>query len=632
MIPFAAFSAVVAATWFGPAQVSFDAAVQGNPYDFRANDVRVVFTAADGHREERLAYYDAGRWSARLTASAPGTYQATLVRNGSPVDVPSAEVRVAETARLPGGFVRVDGTRFRLDSGAVFFPLGYNLAWRGEGQLPLPEHLRRMGAAGLNWTRVWACAWDGKNPFFGHDGSHPVAGELVPEVMVQWDEIVAAAEAAGVRLQFVLFHHGLVSTWNDSNWAGHPWNRANGGFLDRPQQFFTDATAKEYQQRWLRYAVARWGHSPAVMAWELFNEVEWVDAAQIDRDWPTVVDWHAEMAAFLRNLDPYRHLVTTSAAREHPELYRAMDYFQPHTYPRDVFNGIAGVVPHPGKPWFFGEFGRGTSEQNADEPLVVRDGLWAGVLSGHAGAAQYWFWDRVLALGLEPEFRRAVRVLEFSGFVERTGLRPMPVAVVGAPTAPRVVAPGQGAPGRYRYDLPADASPEKLAAWSSYLEPSAGEDAAWGSGLRPQLDGREAEVVRWPAANVALSAAGGRAHQLAPELMEILAGAGADDLRLEGAGPDWSQIERGAGAGQGSSAAAHAIGGPDFALVRLVVAPSGLGAAVDLRVEGLADGAFRLRTFDLGTGEESERAVAVAAGTLRGFCLERNDVALVLMR
>lgn len=104
--------------------------------------------------------------------------------------------------------------------------------------------------------------------------------------------------------------------------------------------FATDPTAKEYQKRWLRYAVARWGHSPAIMAWELFNEVEWVDAVQTDRDWPTVICWHAEMAAFLRELDPYHHLVTTSAAWEQPELYRAMDYFQPVILHRDVFNGI----------------------------------------------------------------------------------------------------------------------------------------------------------------------------------------------------------------------------------------------------------------------------------------------------
>lgn len=662
MIPLLAFSAAVAANWFGPVQASFPAEANGNPYDFRTNDVRVVFAAADGRREERLAFYDAGHWRAWLTTGEPGDFRATLVRNGAEVGVPAQEVHVAERARLRDGFVRVESERFRLDSGECFFPLGYNLAWHAEGQPPLTEHLARMGANGLNWARVWACAWDGKNPFIGHDRPNPPLGEMVPEVMTRWDGIVGAAENAGVRLQFVLFHHGLVSTRNDSNWAGHPWNRANGGFLDRPQQFFTDATAKEYQKRWLRYAVARWGHSPAIMAWELFNEVEWVDAAQIDGDWPTVIGWHAEMAAFLRLLDPYRHLVTTSAARGHPEPYRAMDYYQPHAYPRDVFSGIAGVPPQPGKPWFYGEFGRGTWEQNADEHLVVRDGIWAGVLSGHAGAAQYWFWDRVLALKLEPEFARAARVLAWSQLPGRDGLRPAVVTITGAPAAPLRLAPGRGweATERYRFELPEDAAPEKLELWSSYLQPRSGENAELtrgpvefaftlaeagelevvftslsgrGAGLRVTIDGREATQVSWPAAqNVVVSPTGGRAHQPAPAPVRLALGAGAHVVGLECTGPDWVQIDHVAIPGLGKAIRAHALAGPGFALVRVTAEAAGLGTATDLHIGGMADGAYRLRILDLENGAETEQAAEVSGGALRGFRVERADAILILSR
>ena len=141
-------------------------------------------------------------------------------------------------------------------------------------------------------------------------------------------------------------------------------------------------TAREYSRRWLHYAVARWGHSPSVLTWELFNEVEWTDAIQKDHDWPAVVAWHNEMAAFVRSLDPYHHLVTTSSAIDHPELYATMDYYQPHAYPREVFTTLAGTRPLPGKPWFYAESGRGIGEVNKDEGMVVRDGLWAGMLGG----------------------------------------------------------------------------------------------------------------------------------------------------------------------------------------------------------------------------------------------------------
>jgi hypothetical protein len=662
MIPSVSLLALAAATWFGPVQVSFDTSVEGNPYDYRANDVRVVFTAADGRREERLAYYDEGQWRAWLTVGEPGAYRATLVRNGTPVDAPAQEVTLAESVRLRDGFVRVEGTRFALDSGAAFFPLGHNLAWRNEGEPALPERLQRMAAAGMNWTRVWACAWDGKNPFFNRGQPYPRAGELLPEPMRQWDGIVAAAEASGVRLQFVLFHHGLFSTRNDSNWAEHPWNRANGGFLDRPQQFFTDPTAKEYAKRWLRYAVARWGHSPAIMAWELFNEVEWTDAATVDNDWPTIAGWHAEMAAFVRGIDPYRHLVTTSAAREHPEIYAALDYFQPHTYPRDVFNGIAGVRPQPGKPWFFGEFGRGTWEQGPEENLTVREGIWAGILSGHAGAAQYWFWDRVLAQGLEPEFTRAARALELSRLAARSAARSVAVEVRGAPRAALAVSPGRGwsRTERVRFELPADATAEKLSELSVCLNPrdsanpagareplefvftlsGAGEAEVVltsisdkGAGLSIAVDGCEVVRQQWPATLDAVAApTGGRRHQAAPPPIKVPLVAGAHVLRIENIGPDWVQLDRAVFPEIGCAVRAHAIGEAEFALVRLQAAEAGLGSPVDLHIDGLADGTYRLQTLDLTTGAESERAAEVVGGSLRDFEIAARDVALVVAR
>ncbi|MBK8478010.1 MAG: cellulase family glycosylhydrolase [Opitutaceae bacterium] len=660
MLPCVSLLALATASWFGPAQASFDVATPGNPYDYRLNDVRVVFTAADGHREERLAYFDAGHWRAWLTTQHPGAYRATLTRNGAPVEVPSSEVVVPETARLAEGFVRVEGLRFTTDAGGAYFPLGHNLGWHYPDQPTIPEQLQRMGAAKMNWARVWACSWDGKNPFFHRGSPPPPLGELLPATLQQWDGIVAAAETAGVRLQFVLFHHGLLSTRNDSNWGESTWSRANGGFLDRPQEFFTDETAKEYARRWLRQAVARWGHSPAVMAWELFNEVEWVDSIQKDHDWAAVVAWHAEMAAFLRGLDPYRHLVTTSSALEHPALYATMDYYQPHTYPRDVYVGIAGAAPLLGKPWFFGEFGRGTWEMNADERMVVRDGIWAGLLSGHAGAAQYWYWERVVKLGLEAEFTRAVRALELSQLASRREARPLAVEVSGAAPGPMMISPGRGwgATERYRFELPGDAVPGKLVQWSAFLNFHTGENAAQtrepvelaftlpadgevkvvfssvsgsGGGLQLCADGTVAACGEWPAdPNATVSPTGGRKHQPAPAPMVVPLKAGAHVLRLESTGPDWVQLDRVEISGLGSAVQARAIGNGEFALVRVQATEASKGTKVDLRIAGQADGTYRVQVLDLETGAEQVLGATMRGGILSGYEITGPDTALSL--
>jgi hypothetical protein len=668
-MPFASILALGVTTWFGPAPVAFDAKMTGNPYDCRENDVRVVFVAPDGDREERLAYFDEGRWKAWLTTTHPGYFHATLMRNGEPVAVPAAEVVVPDSARLSEGFVHAQGTRFVTDSGQPYFPLGHDLCWRYPYIPPLTELLHRMGAAGMNWSRIWACAWDGKNPILIRHNAYSTQekeirrepaplGEFLPAVLRQWDELVGAAEASGIRFQFVLFHHGLFSTRADANWNEHPWNRANGGFLDRPQDFFTNETAREYSRRWLRYAIARWGHSPSVLAWELFNEVEWTDAIQKDQNWPVVVAWHNEMAAYVRSLDPYHHLVTTSSAMQHPELYAAMDYYQPHAYPREIFTVIAGSKPLPGKPWFYGEFGRGTAELNKNERMVVRDGIWAGMLAGHAGAASYWFWERVLQLDLYSEFTHAAQVLKISRLPAHPEARPVGVEIVGAKPAPLLVVParGWGPSTRFHFDLPGDTTPECLAELSAMVGPtqvgalaprplefafSAPVDgqasivwagiAGAGAEVRVWFDGKEVFHQTWPALPD-LKASDTRRRQPAPPPTVLSYQAGPHTIVIENLGPAWAQLDHLSIPGLGRSIRAHAIGDGDLALLRVQADEGAVPATVDLRVAGLADGPCKLNVMDLNTGAEREQAATIAGGTVRGIELTASDAALVITR
>ena len=60
--------------------------------------------------------------------------------------------------------------------------------------------------------------------------------------------------------------------------------------------------------------IARYGYNRGIVAWELFNEVDWTD--DYDQHQTKVADWLEEMAASIKEIDPYGHLVTTSFARE----------------------------------------------------------------------------------------------------------------------------------------------------------------------------------------------------------------------------------------------------------------------------------------------------------------------------
>ena len=114
--------------------------------------------------------------------------------------------------------------------------------------------------------------------------------------------------------------------------------------------------------------------------------------------------------------------------------------------------------------------------------------------------------------------------------------------------------------------------------------------------------------------------------------MRVSLASGAHVLRIENIGPDWVQLDRIVFPEIGCAVRAHAIGESEFALVRLQASEAGLGAAVDLRLSGLADGRYRLQILDLSTGAEAERTGVAEGGMLRGFEIGARDVVLIVAR
>jgi hypothetical protein len=311
--------------------------------------------------------------------------------------------------------------------GRRYFPLGQNLAWDTSSTVNVVNLMAKLGAAHENWTRIWMDHWDGKNLDWPKVGSS--FGTLSLTVARKWDAIVNAAEQSGVSFQMTLQHHGQYSSTVDPNWPQNPYNTANGGFLSDPKLFFTDATAKALTKRKLRYAVARWGYSPAVMAWELFNEVQFTDAAQ-NGQWANVASWHDEMAQFIRTQDTYHHLITTSSQLDQL-IWNQSDYYQHHDYPTDLISALrdpAGVpAGQPVKPIFGGECG-----MNNTPYYGLHAPIWAGLMGGQSGAAQEWYWDHIDADNAYGLFKAAADFVRLSGLGDQDAV---------ARSAPHVTCP-----------------------------------------------------------------------------------------------------------------------------------------------------------------------------------------------
>lgn len=640
-----ALAHAAAATWFGPATATFQYAAPGNPYDAVANDLRVVFTGPNGVKESRLAYFDQGKWKAVLVAKKAGKYRGELQRNG--VSVGATAITVDVEKPIAEGFVRLGkGQSFVLDNGKRYWPLGHDLGWNSPGRMPaFPEALAEMGKNGVNWSRIWACTWDGKNPWWPNEGKTVPIGELWSPALQTWDQIVSASDKAGVRFQFVLFHHGEFTSETNSNWADNPWNVKNGGWLKTPEDYFGDPKAKQLSKNWLRYAVARYGHSPSVMAWELFNEVEWCDASKTK---PAVVGaWHDEMAKYVRSIDPYHHLVVTSSDRKLP-IWNQMDFVSPHGYPSSVYAMVLGADVPKDRPIFYGEVGPsdfGGGKQVQAE--AVRGGIWGGLLALHAGAGQFWTWDQVFPLGLLSEYKLASQIITTSGILNEPGLKRLPIHFDAGTGGDLAVYPGAGwePARRYRYDLPTDMN--DLGKLPSYFQ---------GTGHSEMR--KEPVVFTFKAAKpgsafvkVTEMSAGG-AHLVVsvndivvaektwdagaklaqPDIIEVPFKAGPVTLTLDNDGPDWFYLNSVTVQGIAPIVTANAIGNDRITLARVI--QNGSTPRVRAVVKGLSvrDGKVKVTVTALGSGQTAVTQGVVSKGELKGGLLVKNPDVIVVIK
>lgn len=216
----------------------------------------------------------------------------------------------------------------------------------------------------------------------------PIRGFYNPTDCFLLDQLVEAAERKGIYLQLCLITRDLyMSSLKDDQ---------SGEYA----QAIRDA------KNLLRYAVARWGYSTHVAAWEYFNEID--PRLPTDR-------FYDEAGAYLEQIDIYRHLRTTSTWAPSPKDWKhaRLDIAQTHHYirPADKERGhdeVAVVLQRvgllrqhaPRRPALLAEFG--LAEDNwqrsgyvkQDANLVhFHNALWSSALSGASGTALFWWWE-----------------------------------------------------------------------------------------------------------------------------------------------------------------------------------------------------------------------------------------------
>jgi len=343
----------------------------------------------------RFAPDEAGEWKYRVTVTNPA---------GS--DSSNEETFTCISSNNKG-YVRVskvDPLYFEFDSGEFYYPIGQNVCWASlDGY---ERYFSRMHASGENWGRIWMSSWEVALEW-RKGGYYRGLGNYNLKNAEKLDAILSLAAKYGIYLQLVINNHGQLSTKVNPEWRNNPYNALNGGPCKTPIEFFTNEEAKRLFKARLRYIVARWGWSQNLLAWELWNEVTFVDGFDLDID----TAWHKEMAGYLKEIDPFKHLITTSYAGSlyegslNPDVWKLEDisFTQFHMYTPRIVSAISGayqLMSEFEKPYVMTEFGRGT-EDGVDEEdpygTNIHAGLWSQFMTPSAGNAMPWWWDTYIA-------------------------------------------------------------------------------------------------------------------------------------------------------------------------------------------------------------------------------------------
>lgn len=319
----------------------------------------------------------------------------------------SGEVEVKGSEEEYKGLIKVDKSNnhtFMYEDGTTFMPIGENMGWWADNSRKTYDYYYWFSNANknnMNIARIWMAPWG----FCLHWGKsmYDLSDRL--NYAARLDKVIEYADDFDIYIMLTLLNHGQFSTGADPTWNQNPYNKANGGILERPETFFTNKEAKDNYKNELLYIIGRYGYSDNIMCWELFNEVDWTDNADLNS--VNIKMWHKEMAEFIKNNDSYGHMVSTSYKTEYGLSFSldVIDFACPHSYGysgKNICNTLPSVLDklysQYNKPILHAEIGidwqNGYNNYKLDpEGISLRQASWAGMMGGGAGGAMNWWWD-----------------------------------------------------------------------------------------------------------------------------------------------------------------------------------------------------------------------------------------------
>lgn len=381
-----------------------------NPYLQEEAALDMLLTSPSGKAIVLPCFHVSGKsgsesiWEARFTPQEAGeyTYRFRYSEDGECVSETSDGTLEVKDSRRQGILHLRDNRTLQFDNGDIFRGIGMNLCWesrtRDDSKYFSDLHeqhdrfnydvmLPMFAENGGNFTRMWMCSWnfpiDRKDGFNNHRYM-PTDGYINQSAAERLDHVVRLAERHDIRIMLCM----------------------GQGDVRADREFFVSEEAKARYRNRLRYIVARWGYSPAIGMWEFFNEIDNIQHRDRNGVIPSgeIVAWHDEMSTYLKEIDPYGHITTTSISHRDLEglnSVRNLDINQKHIYnaTSSIPSNLRSYSEKFGKPYIIGEFGYEWDwSKNFDDfaegmDMDFRRGLWYGLFCGTPVTPMSWWWE-----------------------------------------------------------------------------------------------------------------------------------------------------------------------------------------------------------------------------------------------
>lgn len=384
----------------------------------------MIVTTPSGKRLSLPCFHKSGEsgaislWEARFTPQEKGRYSYSFVYTEKGEKVSRSGRRTFKaTEPKSSGILHINGDwTLKADDGTLFRGIGENICWESRtvddskyfkelhedaDRFSYPLMFPKFTENGGNFTRIWMNSWNfpiDRKKDFNNRRYTDSDGFINESAVRRLDETIELSEKLGLKIMLCI----------------------GAGEQRTDAEFFSGDAQKALHRNRLRYIVARWGYSESIAMFEFFNEID--NIQYNGRTTPIasedITRWHTEMSKYLKSIDPYGHIVTTSISHRDVEGLNEVediDINQKHIYNNtDVIpRTIASYVQRYGKPYVIGEFGfewdwsKNFDDFAEDMDNDFRRGLWYGIFSPTPVTPMSWWWEYFDNRNMVPYFKNA---------------------------------------------------------------------------------------------------------------------------------------------------------------------------------------------------------------------------------